>query len=265
MSEEGAALWYSSADGLSLFCRRFRAAAGRTPLLCVHDIGQTSRVFRPLARVISQTRRVLIPDLRGHGRSDFAIDLAGYTIDRLAQDVMRLLDIEDITTCAVIGSGLGGHVALRLAASRPDSISAMMLCEWAPDLCGPALLEAVKSAEQAALGTWAAAEQALPGARLILRDHEGRPDCDWDPLAPQRLLSSMDVPKVRALLEAVNGMRLAVLRGARSRLVGDAAFATLLSRRADLTQVTIGGSADMRAPGSPAAIGAISRFLAAGP
>ena len=108
------------------------SASRRTPLLCLHDAAQTSRIFRPLAQEMATRRHVLMPDLRGHGRSDFAIDIATYTVETLASDVERLMDLEAIKLCTVIGCGIGGLIALQLAARRPAAVAAIVLCESDP-------------------------------------------------------------------------------------------------------------------------------------
>ena len=67
---------WTSADGLTL---RYRDYAGRgdlPPFLCIPGLTRNARDFEPLARAFAGEWRVICPDLRGRGQSDYARDPA---------------------------------------------------------------------------------------------------------------------------------------------------------------------------------------------
>lgn len=64
-------------------------------------------------------RLVVGLDFRGHGASDKPRDPAAYGEERLAADVVALLDHLEIGEADVVGYSMGGRVALRLAAGAP--------------------------------------------------------------------------------------------------------------------------------------------------
>jgi pimeloyl-ACP methyl ester carboxylesterase len=261
---ETSALWYSSADGLSLFARRFDGKDRRTPVLCLHDIAETSRIFAPLADELCARRTVLVPDLRGHGRSDYALEPSAYSIENIAKDALALLDVEEIRAAAVIGCGLGGTAALTLAADHPKRIAAIVLCESGPDLAPEALRQEVLRTELAAsLGSWEQAEQALPTARLILRDDHGHPTRDWDPVAAQQLLSSLAATKPWGFFGSLAQKPMLAVRGATSTLIDAAAFEAMARRKSDLKRVSLEGVSDARRFDRKAIIDAIAGFLGA--
>ena len=265
MSEESA-VWYSSLDGLSLFARRFNASSRRTPLLCLHDVAQTSRGFFPLAREAAAVRNVLVPDLRGHGRSDYPFDLKTYSIKMLAEDAAALLAIEEIDAAIVVGSGFGGIIALQLAALRPKFVTAIALCECSPDLSPETLTQEALRAELAAsLGSWAQAERALHGARLILRDDEGRPHEDWDPAAPAVLAHALAQTKCWPLFEAARGKPMLAIRGAASSKTSNADFEAMARCNSALKLVTIPNAADAGHFDQPEILKPIIGFLASLP
>jgi pimeloyl-ACP methyl ester carboxylesterase len=189
----------------------------------------------------------LIPDLRGHGRSDYPFDLATYSIDRLAEDAAQLLAVEEISAAAVIGCGLGGIVALRLAALRPKAVIAIVLCESSPDLSPQTITgEALRAELAASLGAWSQAEQALHGARLFLRDEDGRPREDWDPAAAPSLARSLAATRCWPLFEQACGTPMLALRGGASLITTAETFEAMTQCNSQLKRVMIAGSPDAR-------------------
>ncbi len=81
------------------------------PLVLVHGYPLSRKIWRPQLTGLSDTARVIAPDLRGSGDSD--VPPPPYTIDRLADDVADLLDEMQIAAPAVIGGlSMGGYIAL---------------------------------------------------------------------------------------------------------------------------------------------------------
>ena len=74
--------------------------------------------------------RVIMPDLRGHGRST---NPAGtFTIRQCAQDVIALLDRLEIPQARAIGLSLGAKTLLHVATAQPTRIEAMVLVSATP-------------------------------------------------------------------------------------------------------------------------------------
>ncbi len=69
--------------------------------------------------------RVLVPDLRGFGRSDVPEEVEAYAVDRLASDVLALLDEAGARTGVVIGHDWGADVAWKTAWIHPHRVSAV--------------------------------------------------------------------------------------------------------------------------------------------
>ncbi|AGC43422.1 alpha/beta fold family hydrolase [Myxococcus stipitatus DSM 14675] len=74
--------------------------------------------------------RLLIPDLRGHGRSDNPSE--GFTMRQCAEDVLALLDVLEVQTCRAIGMSLGGNTLLHAATRAPERIERMVLVSSTP-------------------------------------------------------------------------------------------------------------------------------------
>jgi 3-oxoadipate enol-lactonase len=98
------------------------SGAGR-PLVLLHSLLQDRSSYDELARRLKQQRRVCNVNLPGFGASPAAEPLAGYA-DRLAEGLERLGIGDAVDIC---GNGLGGFVALTLAARHPQRVSRLVL------------------------------------------------------------------------------------------------------------------------------------------
>jgi pimeloyl-ACP methyl ester carboxylesterase len=104
--------------------RYFMAGAGE-PLLLVHGLGGAAVNWTELAPLLARRRRVIVPDLPGHGGSDGISDGAG--LGAFADWLAALLKLEGARPVAVAGHSMGGVVALRLAVRHPESVAALAL------------------------------------------------------------------------------------------------------------------------------------------
>jgi lipase len=104
------------------------------PLLAIHGITSSSRVWEPLARALPD-RRILAPDLRGRGRSR---DLPPSTgLRHHADDLAALLDERALGPVPVVGHSMGAFVAVALAAARPDLVASLLLVDGGYPLTRP--------------------------------------------------------------------------------------------------------------------------------
>lgn len=104
---------------------RYLVAGEGQPLLLVHGLGGAAANWLALAPLLLATRRLLVPELPGHGGSSplpAAPSLNAYA-DRLG----LLLEHEGLASAGVVGHSLGGAIALRLSIRRPDAVSALVL------------------------------------------------------------------------------------------------------------------------------------------
>jgi pimeloyl-ACP methyl ester carboxylesterase len=91
----------------------------------VHGITANAMAWAPVAAALAGEFEVIAPDLRGRARS---AGLPGpYGLDRHADDVATLLDTLDVQDAAVVGSSLGGRVALELATLHPGRVRSLVL------------------------------------------------------------------------------------------------------------------------------------------
>ena len=103
-----------------------RGGGSLPPVVLLHGIGSAATPFGPLLeRLRPHVRRVIAPDLPGHGFStETSIPL---TPEVLFQSASTALDALIDRPAIVVGNSLGGAVALRYALARPERVRALVL------------------------------------------------------------------------------------------------------------------------------------------
>ncbi len=109
-------------------CELYYETTGRGSLLLfVHGFPLSGEMWRPTVERLSANYRCVVPDLRGHGRSD-----ATPTADmsRYSDDLAAVLDAVDAKQPVVlIGLSMGGYVAFEFYRSHRDRVRAMVLAD----------------------------------------------------------------------------------------------------------------------------------------
>ncbi len=154
--------------GLSLLVRSLDAGpadagrlregrAGREPALFVHGLGGSSQNWSALMAALAGTVAGEALDLPGFGHSPPPDD-GNFSLAAQARAVVRLLDAERRGPVHLFGNSMGGAVAVKVAAARPDLVRTLTLVS-------PALPEVPPQRT-----AWPTALAAVPGLpRLYLR------------------------------------------------------------------------------------------------
>ena len=97
----------------------------KPPLLMLHGIYDRAESWLPVAEKLASSYRLIMPDLRGHYRSDWPE--TGYELADYAADAVGLLDALDIDQAFVLGHSLGALITMVLSGQHPDRIRAVVL------------------------------------------------------------------------------------------------------------------------------------------
>lgn len=100
------------------------------PLVLLHGGGGVGANWELIFKDPPQGYRLVIPDLRGHGRS--TNPSTKFTFRQSALDVFALLDHLAIERFKAIGMSLGAKTLLHMATGRPDRVDAMVLVSATP-------------------------------------------------------------------------------------------------------------------------------------
>jgi 2-succinyl-6-hydroxy-2,4-cyclohexadiene-1-carboxylate synthase len=106
----------------------YASITGRGPaVLALHGFTGTSGTWARLADALGDDRRVIAPDLLGHGRSSSPTAPARYALERQADDLVALLTVLDALPADVVGYSMGARLALVLALRHPGAVFALLL------------------------------------------------------------------------------------------------------------------------------------------
>lgn len=98
-------------------------AQQQTPVLLMHGWPDSGRLWRHQIPVLTAAGfRVIVPDLRGFGRSDRPGAVEDYRMSRSVADMVAVLDACDATAAHVVAHDWGAAVAWQLAMFRPERV-----------------------------------------------------------------------------------------------------------------------------------------------
>ena len=125
---------YRARDGLKLHYRDYPGDPHKSPVLCLHGLTRNCRDFEALALRIAPGRRVLTPDFRGRGKSQYDSMWMNYHPMTYVDDVWALLREVGADPVIAIGTSLGGLVAMLMAAVRAQTFAGVVLNDIGPEL-----------------------------------------------------------------------------------------------------------------------------------
>jgi pimeloyl-ACP methyl ester carboxylesterase len=108
----------------------FEVHGSGSPLLLLHGFTGSGASLLPLFSTLTKTHQLIIPDLRGHGRS--TNPSKKFTHYQAALDIFALLENLHITKCSAIGFSAGANILLHMATQQPDRIQTMALVSATP-------------------------------------------------------------------------------------------------------------------------------------
>jgi len=100
------------------------------PLLLLHGFTGSSAGLAQGFMQLAANNKLIIPDLRGHGRS--TNPSKQFTFRQAALDIFGLLEHLNIKQCSAIGFSGGGCILLHMAHQQPDKIISMCIVSAAP-------------------------------------------------------------------------------------------------------------------------------------
>jgi pimeloyl-ACP methyl ester carboxylesterase len=95
------------------------------PLVLVHGLGGSAANWGELVPLLASSRRLIVPDLPGHGGSEPLPAVSG--LDAFADRVAAVAEREGALPTPVVGHSLGGAVVLHLALRRPNTVTRLVL------------------------------------------------------------------------------------------------------------------------------------------
>ena len=275
--------YFKSADGLRLYYRDYPAEApGRTPVLCLPGLTRNSRDFESIASRMSRSRRVLCADLRGRGLSQHDPDWKNYHPGTYVGDIALLLKDAGVSKVIILGTSLGGILAMVVAATTPQVLAGVVLNDVGPEVAAEGLKRiSTYVGKSAPVSSWAeAAAQArntyglawpdatdadwLGFAKRSYTEVDGVPRLAMDPMIGEavRAAPAGAAPDLWPVFGALKPIPTLALRGAISDVLSEGTFDRMAREKPDLVRVTIVQRGHPPMLDEPDSVAAIESFLA---
>jgi len=275
--------WFDSEDGLRLYSRVYAGPAADSPVvLCLHGLMRTGADFEELAEHLAPRCRVIVPDVRGRGRSARDAHFSNYQIPVYLKDVRTLLGGLGAPRVSVIGTSMGGLMGMVLAVMQPRLVARLVLNDVGPEVDPRGLarilgyvgkVPPVRSWPEAIAQTRSLYGAAWPDlsdarwekiARLTYRVNEaGVPEVDADPMIGEAATRSTPgaAPDLWPLWSALAGLPVLALRGAHSDILSAETLARMQRAKPDLKAVTVANRGHAPLLDEPECRMAIDEFL----
>jgi len=276
---------YTSQAGLQLYARDYGSRQSPlTPVLCLPGLTRNSKDFHAIASHLAPHRRVLCPDFRGRGKSEYAAGWTDYSAEAEMRDTLDLLAAAGVHKVIAIGTSRGGLVTLQMALQRPTLFKGVVLNDVGPEI-DPTGIKRIAgyAGKMSAPDSWNMAAillrqmndryfPALTGdewhafARLSFRDENGKPALDYDPQIGTGLRRALSLtrgklPTMWREFKALNHVPLLILRGEYSDLLSTDVAKRMVSDHPNAKLVTIPGQGHAPLLDEKNSISAIDAFL----
>lgn len=280
--------YWTSPDGLRLHYRDYPCTGGegrddRPPLLCLPGLTRNARDFEPVVEAFAGEWRVICPDLRGRGDSEYAKDPQTYAPRFYVADLEALFLRAGITRFVAIGTSLGGLLTMLLAAGGRDRLAGAVLNDIGPVVEQEGLARIRDYVGKGStFPTWMHAARALKGTvghaypdyamsdwlvlakRMMELGGNGRIAFDYDMKIAEPFARANDGPgpDLWPLFEALSGRPVLALRGELSDILSAETLAGMQRRMPQMEAVTLPRIGHAPTLAEPVALEAIARLLA---
>ena len=101
-------------------------------ILLSHGYSSTSEMWRGQIEILSRSHRIIIWDMRGHGRTDYPDNPSEYSEDKTVADMTAILEAVGADQAIVGGLSLGGYMTLAFNLAHPERVRALLLIDTGP-------------------------------------------------------------------------------------------------------------------------------------
>ena len=247
-------------DNLSLYIRDYGDPLdSRTPLLCLGGLTRNSKDFDGLAERYSRDgRRVIAPDYRGRGRSDYDPNPYNYDPRTYLRDIHDILSALNVHRVIVLGTSLGGILGMGMGAAMPGALAGVVLNDVGPEVETGGLAFIIGyMREDRPQDSWEDAvgmiKKMLPNltfqdegiwlkmAQNTFREcDDGKLRFDWDVDIVKPILDpSYEIPDMWPIFKSLKKVPVLALRGAESDILSPDCFRRMQEFKPDMVAIEV--------------------------
>jgi esterase len=106
---------------------------GAPPVVCVHGYASSAQAFNALARRFHDRYHFVAMDVRGHGESAWS-PVSAYEYRDQVGDLAAVVDKLGLSRFTLIGTSMGGIIAMAYAGAHPDRLTHLVINDIGPDV-----------------------------------------------------------------------------------------------------------------------------------
>ena len=271
---------YLTEDGLSLYYRDYGdPLSPATPILCLPGLTRNSRDFHALASRLAGRRRVICPDYRGRGQSDYDPQPGNYHPTVHVNDLRHLITVTGIHRAIIVGTSFGGFLTMGLALAVPPVIAGVVLNDVGPEVADSGLTRIMDYiGRDNPQSDWPSAaaemrrmfpnlsfrtdEEWLAGARGTWREgDDGKLHFDWDIRLAETIGKARRDFDPWSLFRALCGVPVLAFRGEKSDVLSPEIFEHMQREHSNLMAITVPGVGHPLSLSEPRAVEALNEFI----
>lgn len=276
-------IYYRSQDGLRLYAADYGPTDAALTVLCMHGLTRNHKDFEPLIARLNLPCRFIAVDVRGRGASDRDPNRT-YTPQVYVGDMITLLNDVGVRKATLIGTSMGGLMAMIMSEVARDRILGIILNDVGPAV-SPAGLKRIAGYTSGvrSFTDWQSAAQAICASQETLfpeytdadwmafahqtcrETDEGKIVFDYDPAITENMNASGPGWRVNFMMWRVFGrmknIPLLTLRGEHSDILTSRTAKRMCRRHRNCRLVTVPNRGHAPTLSEPEAAAAISEFL----
>ena len=253
--------FFQTQDGLRLYDRGYPGPDDNAPVvLCLHGLTRNSRDFQELTPALADHFRVLVPEQRGRGRSDYDDDLSRYALLQYVEDMRGLLSDLGIKQVAIVGTSMGGLMTFALNALYPGLVTRAVINDIGPEIADVGLNRIkfyvgtvgpfadwdearvyLKSASAEIFPDWQGAQWA-DFAHQCYVERDGQVIVDYDPRIAEPLAAENNDTEADALwslFAAMSAVQSLLIRGELTDLLTESCVAKMCEGHPDMAVLSV--------------------------